>query len=454
VLRLLFGRGRDAVIRPRSSLDLHRPRTLSRPKRIVFALLTLLLAWGLLELGGFFLIWLALGESFSWSELQLRRDRRVAQFESRNAFDMAQIHPYVGYVEDPRPANAVQALADRRVVPVSEYGYIDNRLPFQARAPGRVVIGIAGGSVACFFAVNGTRRLEAELAKDSRFAGKQLVFVNMAVRGYKQPQQLMTLAYLLSMGAEFDLILNIDGFNEVALDSLENGPGSLFPAFPRDWRARIAGGDTNLGLARSKLFLLGAERADRARAFSRSPWRYSFTCSLAWELLDRRLDYQMTHVLDSFQRLGRERSPYVVTGPRREFSTIEDRFDFLIEIWANCSVLMNRLCRSGGIRYYHFLQPNQYVSGSKPMGDAEKRIAILEGHPYSKGVRMGYPLLSRKGESLKTLGVSYHDLTKIFAGHPETIYVDTCCHYNQAGYEIMADAIARAILNDPATRAE
>jgi len=345
-------------------------------------------------------------------------------------------------------------LSDGRVVPVSEYGYVDDKLPFQTRGRGRVIIGIAGGSVACFFAVNGTGRLEAELAKDSRFAGKQLVFVNMAVRGYKQPQQLMNLAYLLSMGAEFDLILNIDGFNEVALDSLDNGPGSLFPAFPRNWRARMAGSDMNLGLARNKLFLLGAERAGRARAFSRIPWRYSFICSLVGELIDRRLDHRMTQILDNYQRLGDERPSYVVTGPRRQFATIEDRFDFLVDIWANCSVLMNQLCRSGRIRYYHFLQPNQYVPGSKPIGDAEKRIAILEGHPYSRGVQMGYPLLIRKSETLKSLGISYHDLTKIFAGHPEPIYVDNCCHFNQAGYNIMAEAIARAILSDPAPRAE
>ena len=44
----------------------------------------------------------------------------------------------------------------------------------------------------------------------------------------------------------------------------------------------------------------------------------------------------------------------------------------------------------------------------------------------------------------------YHDLTGIFAGHTEPTYTDNCCHYNQHGYEIMADAIARAIENEPA----
>ncbi len=372
----------------------------------------------------------------------------------RNSFETAQIHPYAGYVEDPRSENSVRSLSDGRLMPVSEYGYIDDKLPFQSRKPGRVIIGIAGGSVGCFFAVNGTKRLEAELVKDSRFAGKQLVFVNMALGGYKQPQQLTTLAYLLSMGAEFDLVLNIDGFNEVCVGSLENGSNSVFPAFPLHWRVRIAGNDANRVLAQSELLLLSAERGRQARRFSRSPWRYSMISHLVWEFLDRRMAVRIDRVMDKYQRLEREQSPYVVTGPRREFATTEDRYQFLVEVWANGSVLMNRLCRSSGIRYYHFLQPNQYVAGSKPMGDAEKRIAILEGHPYRQAVEIGYPLLIRKSEFLRSQGVSYHDLTNIFAGHPETLYLDNCCHYNQAGYEIMAEAIARAILNDGATKTD
>src|SRR4030095_13628597 len=43
--------------------------------------------------------------------------------------------------------------------------------------------------------------------------------------GYKQPQQLLVLSYFLSIGQTFDLVLNIDGFNEVALGSLNNERG-------------------------------------------------------------------------------------------------------------------------------------------------------------------------------------------------------------------------------------
>jgi len=417
-------------------------------------MLTLILAWGLLELGGFFLIWMARGERFSWSGVQELRAHQVNDFDSRDSNRFAQVHPFVGYVEEPRPDSGIRPFGGVRAVPVSEYGYVDDKLPLQTQGPGRAVIGIAGGSVACYFAVNGTIRLEAELSKDARFAGKQLVFVNLALGGYKQPQQLMTLAYLLSLGAEFDLILNIDGFNEVALDEIENASESFFPAFPRNWRARIAVSDVSLGLTRSKLLLLADERAELARRFSRSPWRYSILCNLLWDLLDRRLDHRTSQVLDSFRRSPHPRSPYAVTGPRRDFATSKDRYEFLAEIWANSSVQMNWLCRSNGTRYYHFLQANQYVAGSKPMRDEEKRVAILQGHPYGRGVQIGYPLLIAKSEMLKSDGVPYHDLTGIFAGHPETIYIDNCCHYNQVGYEIMAEAIARAILSDPATKTD
>ena len=46
---------------------------------------------------------------------------------------------------------------------VSEYGYFDGKPPIQRRGPDRVVIGITGGSVACYFAINGAERLTEDL---------------------------------------------------------------------------------------------------------------------------------------------------------------------------------------------------------------------------------------------------------------------------------------------------
>ena len=175
------------------------------------------------------------------SALQLRRQDQIDQFDSLNSNRFAQVHPYVGYVEEPRADSGFAPYRGGPAVPVSEYGYIDDKLPFRLEGPA----GSSSGSWVDRSRVTspstGPGVSEAELAKDSRFAGKELVFVNLALGGYKQPQQLMTLAYLLSLGAEFDVILNIDGFNEVARRRRSrSGSNSQFPAFPRSWRTRIA----------------------------------------------------------------------------------------------------------------------------------------------------------------------------------------------------------------------
>jgi hypothetical protein len=429
-----------------------QPPTLHRAKRIAFRILTLFLVWAVLEVGGFLLYWLVAGHPFSWAAMQDRRRERASRPVGADASVFAQIHPYVGYVEEPGGESGVRRLVDGRRVPISEFGYIDDKTPIQARGPDHIVVGITGGSVASYFAVNGTWRLEAELSKDPSFAGKRFVFVNLALGGYKQPQQLATLAYLMTLGAEFDLILNIDGFNEVALYELENAGHHVFPAFPRNWHARVGVSDPLLGLTRGRLLVIDEQRTDLARWCSRVPWRYSIICNLFWEFRDWRLGWDSFRIVEASQASRRSRGPYAVTGPPKEFATREESYQHLAAIWANSSSLMHQLCRGRGTRYYHFLQPNQYVADSKPMAEAEKRVAILAEHPYRRGVELGYPQLRMAARALESQGVSYHDLTGIFGDHPEAIYSDGCCHYNQTGYDLMAQAISIAILNDPGTK--
>jgi hypothetical protein len=412
-------------------------------------LATLILAWVVLEAGSCLLLSLASGELFSWSKMQDRRDQWLSQIESRKFTRNAQVHPYVGFVEEPQPNYAIMPFSGGAPVFVSDYGYFDDKPPIQRRGSDRVVIGITGGSVACYFAINGTKRLADHLKKLPRFAGKKLVFVNLALPSYKEPQQLMSVAYLLSLGAEFDLILNIDGFNEVAIDSMVGDADDTFPAFPVGWRTRIAINDMNLGLTGAKLLMIDVARAELAARFSSSPWRYSIACNLVWELLDRPLDRKSFQLRDEYGRLRQPSKPSSHVGPPSDFADRVERDEFLADIWLRSSVLLDRLCRSQSMAYFHFLQPNQYLAGSKPIMEQEKQVAFLEGHPYGRGVVRVYPVLIRRGEILRNEGVNFHDLTGIFAGHPEPIYIDNCCHYNQIGYEIMADAIANAIQNGP-----
>ncbi len=64
--------------------------------------------------------------------------------------------------------------------------------------------------------------------------------VTLGIAGYKQPQQLLALAYFLSLGAEYDLIINLDGYNDIVLPITDNYSFGVNPFFPRAWNLRIS----------------------------------------------------------------------------------------------------------------------------------------------------------------------------------------------------------------------
>ncbi len=262
-----------------------RPRLIGLRKRLTFTIVTGVFIWLICEVGAFFLSWLLTGRPFSWDQLQSQRLALLKDVDGPRANIVSEVHPYVGFVERPRAESTYRRFADDQPVPVSSFGYLDDKEPIQTRQPDRVIVGILGGSVACHFAINGSARLGKELGSSPEFAGKEFVFVNLALSGYKQPQQLMTLAYLLTLGAQFDLVVNIDGFNEVALYELENAGHHIFPAFPRSWQARISSADPAILLITTKLLIIEERRNALARWCSKIPLRYSVLCNLGWRLL-------------------------------------------------------------------------------------------------------------------------------------------------------------------------
>ncbi len=69
----------------------------------------------------------------------------------------------------------------------------------------------------------------------------------------------------------------------------------------------------------------------------------------------------------------------------------------------------------------------------------------MESEPYRKGVERGYPHLIEAGKQLRHQGIRFHDLTMLFANHDEQLYVDSCCHLNERGYGMIAEAIGKVL---------
>jgi hypothetical protein len=55
-------------------------------------------------------------------------------------------------------------------------------------------------------------------------------------------------------------------------------------------------------------------------------------------------------------------------------------------------------------------------------------------------------MLIESGNTLRAQGIAVYNLTRLFAKTNERIYVDSWCHFNALGSRMLAEAVARAIL--------
>ena len=394
-----------------------------------------------------------LGHLPSLSDLRSQRERIAARGPSIDASTgkerprtLEVIHPYLGFVYDPA-ANSPGLSSLHDGIGVNSFGLLDVESPIRRPLPDETIVGITGGSVAFQFSTKGIAVLERELRSSPLLRNRRLTFVRLALGGYKQPQQLMLLSYLLSQGAHFDVLINIDGFNEVALPPSENPRAGVNPAYPRNWPLFVAG----LDLGERTMLVAGIlSRNDRrsrwAAWMDRTPLGHSFLGNAVWRMADDIAASDIASVTARIATLDQGKQPYYISGPPTQYKDAAEMVAAVIPTWRDSSIQIERLCRGNGIRYFHFLQPNQYDPGSKPIGAEEARIALRKDHPYARGVVLGYPLLRRGGLELRKAGVMFTDLSRILVDHPEPLYQDDCCHLNIRGNELLAGVIGRSVV--------
>ena len=415
--------------------------TRGRRTRPLFWLALILLLYGVTEALAFVTYSVATKSRFSFRVLDA--DRHQWRLQPNSAFGIGDIparyrirkevlHPYLGFVHDPTVDEDLSG---------SRYGISDVD-PVQKRSPDKVVIGFFGGSFAEDIVYTAAGKMVEELRP--AFPGKNFVVVKGAMGGYKQPQQLMAYNYFSALGGEFDIVINMDGFNEIALPPIENIPFTS-PFFPRQWNMRLKMvPDTALLSMIGEIKFLDTASQKWTALFARAPLRYSVTMNLIWWAGERWL-YNRAEVRRArLPEVSAKSNEFAATGPPSVFANDADMYASLAGVWAESSYQMHALAAARGTRYFHFLQPNQYVEGSKPMTAAERAIAIGEG-PYAKIVKTNYGLLQNLGKDLARRGVDFVDLTLLFKDNRAVLYGDNCCHVNSAGADIVAAAIGKAV---------
>ena len=355
-----------------------------------------------------------------------------------NKWRVQVIHPYLGYVNDPYRDKTQRT---------SEFGFVSGKStnPIVKKIPDRIIIGIFGGS----FAAQTFRHTSPLLMDRLKSLFPRVTVLNFADGGYKQPQQLLILAYMLSLGAEFDLIINIDGFNEVALPPTENIPKGVYPFYPRQWYYRASRNIIDPVFIRQIGYLefLRVKRGQWARLFNDNKLYRSAALSFLWQYVDQEYANAIYKTRQRAEQ-NEKASNFVVSGPRYLYETDEKLYRDLVDMWKRGSIQMKALCDANNIEYYHFLQPNQYLHGTKPMTEKEKQIAIRDNQPYKLGVVKGYPLLRKAGKELISIGINFIDFTMIFGSNSSILYDDSCCHLNKKGYDIIMNNIYETIKED------
>ena len=320
-------------------------------------------------------------------------------------------HPFLGYTRT-NINNPSNSELDRNL-----FWDVFETKKFTSEDPTILVL---GGSVAMHLSNN-----SSEHERDFKF-GKQALanqileffpnanfrIINAAYAGKKQPQQYMTVVYLDLLGVKFDMVINLDGFNEIALPVTENFHKNLPAIFPRSYDRMVN------AFANSKCLDVHLDRKDRL-----SPLPFL-------ELID-------------YKKLKSCRYSFLhPENPKLIFEDVKikmsDFIDSAVDIWAVSSNKMAKFLKSKDVIYLHTIQPNQYYKESKKFSSEEK-TNMMSHEGFENAIGKYYEKIDVSLLQVNLVA----DLRDVFKDEMRTVYRDDCCHFNDLGMKL----ISREIIN-------
>ncbi len=317
---------------------------------------------------------------------------------------------------------------------------------FKGQPENVVRVLVLGGSVAAGFHGAGTEALGRRLAEDPRIQSGRVVFIPFGQPGFKQPQQLMRMAHLFAQGVVPDIVIDLSGFNEVAVGQANFNLGA-HPAYPqfKKWATLAAppAGDWSLRVERWT-----AWRDDFAARVQGLMETWPAGSEIWCELVRRRLKRELKALFRASDELAaeaiRSRVPRHLLGP--EWSGDELSVPpLLVEHWKESAISAHAICRAFGAVYYPVLQPAAIDEGSQP--NLPDRFRRTEGvtPPWRIGVGQGYPLLREAVQGLQAIGIPAIDLTGVFVRESTPVFKDAV-HLHRQGNVLLGEAMASGMI--------
>ncbi len=381
-------------------------------------------------------------KAFFYADKHKQKARESIEFNMDRQLTNKRFHPFFGYTHK------------TGLKETNNYGFCSPfDYPLKKEKENWFIIGIFGGSVANDFYVEGREQLTKKLKNHQHFVDKEIFYLNYALGGYKQPQQMQILTYFLSIGQELDMVINIDGFNEVVFCSNNNRlnvdiamPSAQHFLPMRDlMESQAITGEKLESIWKIQTYKRNFKRIEEKLQDTKLASIYLILSSYSKYLYKKyrseivRFDGLIKPVEPKDSIVNIKYTPAAVNAPAL--------WAKVASLWYRSSFIMNSELSAWGGRYFHFLQPNQYYS-KKSFSKKEQEAALDNQLPYNFLVKKGYPVLYKAMEVLKKNNVNAFNAVGIFDKVKETVYIDQCCHFNRLGNEIFADFIAGCILRN------
>lgn len=320
----------------------------------------------------------------------------------------------------------------------NNFGFLEsNHLPYKKKTD-EIVVGVFGGSVASGWALyisrDSNESQRVELAKALNIYPKKLVFLNFSSGGYKQPQQFIISSYFSD---QIDLAFNIDGYNDIMF-----GPGSDFfpPDFPfttglfyflDEQKKQIISKLLFCKTLTSRLTMLPVEFP----LVSNSALYYLIWAKLT-PLLEKKVA-KNTRLLES--------SPGLLKQPIVDRSNYPGAIElYKAKIWKKYTLMQAVALKSQGVTSLFFIQPNLHRTASKPFSDTELQLRtqhVLDSEVIHNRIQLLTGLLPE----LREQKVKIFDLVNAFLQSNETVYTDSCCHFNDEGNRLMTTELVKLL---------
>ena len=255
----------------------------------------------------------------------------------------------------------------------------------------------------------------------------QINIFNSALPGGKQPQGLFTLKSLEMLGYEFDLIIELSGFNEMVLAIGENfSEYGINPIYPRA---------QNLRTIYTADYI---KNGPLSKIISIHPLTHTLKRSGIWDTSRRFL-----------QQNARKNSSKKLFMDFHMPENIDEASLLAKQIYKESVENTYYHSLRKGSHYILVLQPSHHLKNSKILSDEEKKLFYTSNHvsPWAKKageiINTTYSSIDKNTFNIPKSNLV--DLRGIFKENSNSLYIDECCHLNKEGMNLLSKEIIKKI---------